>query len=143
MTDFETRYMTLNAGTCWSEEEIRKKMHDLRKMDEEVELEEELSKHSHMMDAVMNFRDKEGANDMNELLHENADLSEKLERWKERAQTLQQERWGFVQKWRQAKLEAKEAGAQYSEGCVDDEDGSEEEEGGGDPDGAAGSDDDW
>jgi len=64
---------------------------------------DELIKQTNMMDLVINFRDQECARDVNELTHENMELSEKLDVWRERAQMLQQERWGFVQKFRAAK----------------------------------------
>ena len=67
---------------------------------------DELVKQTKMMDLVINFRDQECARDVNELTHENTELSEKLEIWKERAQMLQQERWGFVQKFRAARAQA-------------------------------------
>ena len=49
-------------------------------------------------------RDKESAKDYHELIHENVELGERCERWKERAEMLQQERWGFVAKWREGKM---------------------------------------
>ena len=53
----------------------------------EQTLTNELVKHTQMLDQVMNFRDKESAREFNELLQENAELTEKCERWKERAKT--------------------------------------------------------
>lgn len=107
----------------------------------ETELEEELAKHSSMMDQVMNFRDKESAHDIHELQHENADLTAQLERWKERAQSLQQERWTFVQKFRAAKAEGdsrtqtanrpNKAAGSASDEEDEDERGSEPSDGGG------------
>ena len=56
--------------------------------------------------------------------------------WKERAQTLQQERWGFVQKFRSAKAQAGQRGAEATDGMdatsgdmeEDDEEDEEEED---------------
>ena len=39
-----------------------------------------------------------------DLIHENIELTSQVEKWKARAKTLQEERWGFVQKWRRAPL---------------------------------------
>ena len=67
---------------------------------------DELVKQTKMMDLVLNFRDQECARDIGELTLENTELADKLDVWKERAQMLQQERWGFVQRFRSAKTEA-------------------------------------
>lgn len=93
---------------------------------------EELVKQTQMMDRVLNFRDQECARDTTELLHENAELKQQLDVWKERAQTLQQERWGFVQKFRTAK-----AGGADAAGAAVEDSSSEEEEDEGERD------DDW
>ena len=39
------------------------------------------------------------------------ELQKKVDTWRERAKTLQQERWGFVQKWRTENLVASHAAA--------------------------------
>lgn len=65
---------------------------------------EEMVKQTKMLDLVMSFRDKESAKDYHEVLHENVELRERADRWKDRAELLQQERWGFVQKWREGKM---------------------------------------
>lgn len=104
-------------------------------------LTDELVKQTKMMDLVINFRDQECAREVNELTHDNTELAEKLDVWKERAQMLQQERWGFVQKFRAAKAQAGEGGnAEALDGASaefddDDDDDDEPAEGG--------SDDDW
>jgi len=119
----------------------------------EQTLENELVKHTKMMDSVMNYRDKECMKEYNEMLHDNAELAEKCARWKERAQMLQQERWGFVQRWRKEKLAALEAGRSQDMPVLSkdvDSDGEEEEseDGGGGGDGGeqelgVEDDDDW
>jgi hypothetical protein len=70
------------------------------------ELAAQLDKQQQMMDMVISFRDQECARDVTELTHENMELAEKLETWRQRAQALQKERWGFVQKFRAAKNQA-------------------------------------
>ena len=101
---------------------------------------EELVKQTKMMDLVINFRDQECAREVNEMLHENTELTEKLDLWKERAQMLQQERWGFVQKFRAAKGSGADgAAADGSVGNIVDEDEDDEDDD--EPD--AGSDEDW
>ena len=42
-------------------------------------------------------------------MYENMELQAKAEKWRLRARTLQEERWGFVQKWRAETSTAKEA----------------------------------
>lgn len=54
---------------------------------------DELTKQTRMMDKVLDFRDAECSRETTDLIHENAELSKKLETWKERAQTLQRERY--------------------------------------------------
>ena len=116
----------------------------------EQTLTNELVKHTQMLDQVMNFRDKESAREFNELLQENAELTEKCERWKERAKELQQERWGFVQKFRSAQVQARQLGHSAATGTVvadpakaltPHEDGASDDDD--DDQDGNGSDDDW
>ena len=104
----------------------------------EAQLEHELERHGSMMDQVLNYRDKESAGELAELRHENAELSAKMERWKERAQQLQQERWSFVQKWKVAR--GRGAGAE--DAAVEEEEDDDEDEGEAGSD-RIDSDDDW
>jgi hypothetical protein len=99
----------------------------------------QLVKHTQMLDQVMNFRDKESSREYHELLHENADLSAKCERWRERAQMLQQERWSFVKKWQDAKAEAEEARDRDGGSVLHSDDKADEE----DSERPLDSDDDW
>jgi len=103
---------------------------------------DELVKQTQMMDLVINFRDQECARDVNELTQENMELSDKLDVWRERAEMLQSERWGFVQKVRGAKANGSGADAGTADavgaGAVDEDDESD----GGDED-DDGSDNEW
>lgn len=77
-----------------------------KEQEKNKELTVELEKQHSMMDLVISFRDKESAREFNELTHANVELAAKLDVWKERARRLQQERFGFVQKFRAAKNQA-------------------------------------
>lgn len=78
--------------------------HELEKEQQHSkELQSELSHQNKMLEQVLSFRDSESASDLNGLLHENAELADQRDRWQERAEMLQQERWGFVKKWKDAK----------------------------------------
>lgn len=94
---------------------------------------DELVKQTRMMDLVITFRDRESARDVNELLQENMELSTKVDTWKERAQTLQQERWGFVQKFRAARGDSDgalpDAVAHAGSDDEEDEEGRDDAEG--------------
>ena len=93
-----------------------KRLIQITALDKELETErlrtkrmmDELVKQTKMMDLVLNFRDQECAREVSELTHDNNELNQKLDLWRDRANTLQQERWGFVQKFRAAKKEAGE-----------------------------------
>ena len=125
-----------------------KRLMHIAKLEKELEAErskgkhmvDELVKQTKMMDLVINFRDQECARDVNELTHQNTELAEKLDLWKDRAQMLQQERWGFVQKFRAAKAQAGVGGSaafdSMSAANVDDEPDDDEDEGSAD-------DEDW
>ena len=106
------------------------------------EMAEQLEKQSQMMDLVINFRDQECARDVNELTHENLTLAGQVEVWKERAQGLQQERWGFVQKFRAAKSQAASGGGTggFDKMGEHDDDDDDDDDDDGEKDG---SDDDW
>ena len=116
-----------------------KRLMHIAKLEKELEGErskgkrmvDELVKQTKMMDLVINFRDQECARDVNELTHQNTELAEKLDLWKDRAQMLQQERWGFVQKFRAAQAQAGVGGSAAFDAMnaanVDDEPDDEDE----------------
>ena len=109
---------------------------------------EELEKQRGMMELVMNFRDQECARDVNELMHENMELKAKMETWRERAQTLQQERWKFVRKFQAAKLQLIESGVKGNvmangTGGDGDDDDDDDDDGSEEGDKKLDSDDDW
>ena len=62
--------------------------------------------------------DRESAQQIQDLVYENLELQEKVEKWRLRARTLQEERWGFVQKWRTENFAASEASAVPDDGAA-------------------------
>ena len=65
--------------------------------------------------------DHESESQIQDLVYENMELQTKVEKWRLRARTLQEERWGFVQKWRADTNSAKEAATAAAKAAVAEE----------------------
>jgi hypothetical protein len=102
-----------------------------KQRDLQRETQAELEEKGRMLQLVLTYRDKQLTREMAELLHENSELTDAAERWKERATSLAHERRGHVQRWRAEQLRASQAGAagQDKAGATDSEEGEEGGEG--------------
>ena len=105
-----------------------------------TELSAELVKQTKMMDLVLNFRDQESGRDVAELTNQNIELRDQLEVWRERAQTLQEERWSFVARFRRGEVSADDV--VKVDGVAPGGDDDSDDDGGGSGGGAADDDDD-